>query len=98
MKQTAIDEMDNMARQLADELVKGYNALKGQITHPALSHKLTGQELWQKYGPEYAQTREDPATWQQTLQQMGEADACEFSRQMELAMQEVNSETTGQSL
>lgn len=88
MSQSAIDEMDELARRLAADLVRGYKSIQGQIKRPALSRKLTRQELWEKYGADYPALREDDNAWQMTVDQMGEKDACEFGREMELAMQE----------
>ncbi len=88
MNKGLVDEMDSAARELAGVIVQDIHRMKKQISRPAMSRKLTRKELWERHGEEYMQTREDPQIWQMTLEQMGEGEALEFSRTLELAMME----------
>lgn len=91
------EDLDLAVKELSSRLVNQALELKKQIKYPALSHKLTREEMWDKWGRDYATMREDRQMMQMTLDQMGLKDALEFSRQMELALEEFNG-TPAQSL
>ena len=85
-RQTAIDDLDSTERELVDMIEEDVRRIQREIPHPALSVKLTPAELWAKYGKDYLSMRDDPAAWQQTLDEAGEHDTLEFGSAMEKAM------------
>lgn len=89
-QKTTIDDLDSISKQLTESVVADVLRIRKEISHPALSHKLTKDELWAKYGTEYQTLREDENAWKQTIDQMGEKDAIEFGRAMEQAMEAQN--------
>lgn len=83
-----VDDVDYIVKETGRRLAQNVIRMRKEIPHPALSHKLTSKELWEKYGADYATMRDDPQAMQMTLDQMGEKDAVEFSHDMEKAMEE----------
>ena len=87
-EKTPMEEMDDMTHDFARSLVKDVETIRGEISRPAMSVKLSRQELWAKYGKDYLTLRDDPTSWEMTLKEMGEKETLEFGREMELAMME----------
>jgi len=85
---TPMDEMDEMTHEFARSLVDDVMTVRKQISRPAMSVKLSRADLWAKYGQDYQTLREDPASWEMTLKEMGEEETLKFGREMELAMME----------
>ena len=85
-----VDETDYLIKEMAKGLVKDVLGLRKEIKRPAFQHKMTSQELWEKWGQDYVAMRNDPEMMKQTLEGMGQAEALSFSLEMEKAMEEFN--------
>lgn len=83
-----IEDLDDTAHEMVASLVSEVRDMRKQITRPALSQKLTRQEMWELWGKEYITMREDMGAMKMTLDAMGQEEAVKFSREMEMAMQE----------
>ena len=88
-EKTPMDEMDDLTHEFARSQVDAVKVLRGQISRPAMSVRLSREELWAKYGKDYITLRDDPNSWEMTLKELGEKDTLEFGREMELALQEM---------
>ena len=85
-EKTPMEEMDDMTHDFARSLVKDVETIRGEISRPAMSVRLSRQELWAKYGKDYLTLRDDPTSWEMTLKERGETETLEVGREMELAM------------